>query len=100
MDRLYSSVEITSWENNELAIENAIEVLKGRLRNAPEGVLNDVLQRCDPNTHESLVAWIHTRLDRPTGKRVPRTWSPNKNRSLWVLYAAANLDRPERPPRA
>ena len=44
-NRQYTSVEILGWENNELAIEDAIGILKSRLDEAPEAVLNDVLQR-------------------------------------------------------
>lgn len=98
MDRQFTSTEILSWENNELAIERAIEVLKSRLSEAPKAVLNDVLQRCDPDTHEQLIGWIADRAS--TEKvRLPRDWSPKKNLTLWILYAAADLDRPEQPPK-
>ena len=60
MDRLYTSTEILSWENNDVAIENAIEVLKARLDAVPATVLNDVLDRCDPDTHHGLIDWIST----------------------------------------
>jgi len=91
-------VEILEWENNALAIERAIEVLKTRLHDAPEGVLNDVLKRCDPDTHVALIDWIDARPKSPGRHRVPRTWSPKRNPRVWTLYAAADLERPARPP--
>ena len=98
MDRLYTSTEILSWENNDVAIENAIEVLKARLDAVPATVLNDVLDRCDPDTHHGLIDWISTQTGALQQRRLPREWSPKRNRSLWILYAAADLDRPDTPP--
>ncbi len=99
MERLYSSVEITSWEENDLAIARAVDVLKQRLDGAPAVVLKDILRRCDPQMHHDLVDWVSDRIKDKPGRRLPRTWSPKRNRSLWILYAAADLDRPENPPR-
>ena len=100
MDRQFTSVEILSRENNELAIDNAIEVLKARLGQAPEFVLNDVLNRCDPEIHDTLIDWLADRAKPARKNRLPRSWSPKRNRKLWILYAAADLDRPEQPPKA
>ena len=99
-NRQYTSVEILGWENNELAIEDAIGILKSRLDEAPEAVLNDVLQRCDATTHQDLIGWISDRIETKHRKRLPRDWSPKRNRSLWILYAAADLNRPQSPPKA
>ena len=97
LDRKYASTEILAWENNTLAIENAIEVLKSRLADAPEGVANDILDRCDPKTHASLIDWIDGQVG-PKSGRVPRNWSPKRSRSVWLLYKAADLSCPEDPP--
>ena len=99
MERQFASTELYALENNSLAIENAIEILKRRLRQAPESVANDVLQRCNPNTHEELIDWIQNECT-PASKRVPRRWSPKKNAGVWLLYHAANLECPPNPPRA
>ena len=98
MDRLYTSTQISAWENNDLAIQNAIEVLKTRLDEVPQNVLHDVLHRCDPDTHDTLIDWISSRRGARRQRRLPREWSPKRNRSLWILYAAADLDRPRDPP--
>lgn len=98
MERKFTSVEILQWENNELAIERAVGVLKDRLSEAPVGVLNDVLQRCNPQIHDGLIDWITNHPDAHNRTRLPRAWSPKRNRGLWVLYAAADLDRPDTPP--
>lgn len=98
MDRLYTSTEIQSWENNELAIEYAIERVKSRLDSAPDDVLSDVLNRCDPDTHSDLIGWISNRTSQSKKKSPPRDWSPKRNRKLWILYRAADLDCPADPP--
>lgn len=98
MDRQFTSTEILQKENNALAIERAVLVLKDRLNEAPGNVLNDVLDRCDPETHNGLIDWISTRSSSAPHRRLPREWSPKKNRSLWILYAAADLERPVEPP--
>ena len=98
MDRQFTSVEIQSWENNELAIEYAIERVKSRLDAAPDDVLNDVLNRCDPDTHNDLIGWISNRVNQSKKKRPPRNWSPKRNLRLWLLYTAAALDCPADPP--
>ncbi|MDA8585875.1 hypothetical protein N9L47_06325 [Rhodobacteraceae bacterium] len=98
MDRLYTSVEILSRENNELAIKHAIERVKSRLNAAPDGVLDDVLDRCNPETHGDLIGWIYSRTRQTKKKRPPRDWSPKRNRKLWLLYTAADLDCPADPP--
>ena len=78
--------------------EKSVKTLKTRLKDAPECVLNDVLDRCDPETHGELIDWIFTRSDAPAPGRLPRAWSPKKNKKVWILYAAADLNRPEHPP--
>ena len=83
-----------------MAIEHAIGVLKNRLADAPEGVLDDVLKRCDTETHKDLIGWLSRRASTSRRKRIPREWSPKRNQSLWILYAAADLDRPLDPPKA
>lgn len=98
MNRQFTSTELVARENNELAIENAIEILKSRLDEAPQGVLNDVLKRCDTDTHQELIGWIAERAPETRGKRPPRTWSPKRNRRIWILYRAANLNCPTDPP--
>lgn len=98
MDRQFSSTEILQKENNVLAIEQAIVVLKDRLNEAPGNVLNDVLERCHSETHNGLITWISARSNGTPKRRLPREWSPKKNRSLWILYAAADLERPTHPP--
>ena len=99
VNRQYTSVEILEWENNALAIERAVEVLKDQLADAPTGVLNDVMRRCDPKTHDDLIGWIADQPEVANSGRLPRAWSPKRNRRLWMLYAAADLERPENPPR-
>ena len=98
MNRHYTATEILAWENNDLAIERAIETLKNRLSEAPEGVLNDVMKRCHPDRHGELIGWLSDRVQPSRFRRVPRAWSPKRNRPLWILYAAADLDRPRHPP--
>lgn len=97
LQRKYASTEILAWENNALAIENAIEVLKARLADAPEGVANDILDRCDPKTHAGLIDWLGGQIA-PASARVPRKWSPKRSRSVWILYKAADLTCPDDPP--
>ena len=97
LNRKFASTEILAWENNTLAIENAIEVLKKRLSDAPNGVANDILDRCDPDTHASLIDWLGAKAS-PKSQRLPRDWSPKRNRSVWLLYKAADLSCPEDPP--
>ena len=98
MERQFASTELMAIENNALAIERAVDILKSRLRDAPSGVSKDVLERCDPATHADLIEWIHSECA-PTSKRVPRTWSPRRNTGIWLLYHAANLSCPPNPPR-
>ncbi len=98
MDRLYASTEVVAWENNDLAIDYAVQRLKSRLNDAPDCVLNDVLRRCDPERHDDLIGWLSDRVHPARKRRVPRVWSPKRNRPLWILYAAADLDRPPHPP--
>ena len=99
MKRQFASTELQALENNALAIENAITVLKDRLAHAPQGVANDVLQRCDPDMHAELIDWLEP-LQMDKARRVPRLWSPKRNRRVWMLYQAADLDCPSKPPRA
>lgn len=98
MKRLFASTELQALENNALAIENAIETLKARLRSAPEGVAEDVLKRCTPETHRDLIEWIRTECP-PVRRRLPRQWSPKCNTGIWLLYRAADLECPLDPPR-
>lgn len=98
MERQFASTELLALENNELAIERAIGVLKNRLRDAPNEVANDVLARCDPATHNDLIAWIEAQCA-PAKGRLPRAWSPKKSTRTWLLYHAANLECPPEPPR-
>lgn len=98
MDRKFASTELYALENNALAIETAIAVLKSRLRDAPPPVANDVLRRCDPEMHGDLIDWIQAQCD-PKRGRTPRRWSPHRNTSVWILYQAANLECPPNPPR-
>lgn len=98
MERQFASTALYALENNAVAIENAIATLKIRLREAPQGVANDVLARCDPATHGELIDWIRSECA-PGGKRVPREWSPRRNPGVWLLYYAANLECPADPPR-
>lgn len=98
MDRKFASTELYALENNALAIEKAIETLKTRLRDAPQGVANDVLTRCDPTSHADLIDWIQSECT-PAAHRVPRSWSPKRNTGVWILYRAANLACPPDPPR-
>ena len=97
IERKYTLTEISAWENNDLAVENAIETLKTRLTEAPEGVTNDVLSRCNPETHAGLIDWLGGKVI-PNAQPVPRAWSPSKNARVWLLYKAADLECPERPP--
>lgn len=97
MDRPFASTEILAWENNDLAILNAIEVLKKRLAEAPEGVASDILDRCDPETHAGLIDWLGGQVA-PKPRRLPRDWSPKRNRRTWILYKAADLTCPDTPP--
>ena len=99
MNRQYAATEVLARENDDLAIDYAIRRLKSRLNDAPADVLNDVLQRCDPDRHVDLIGWIANRSKSTGCRRVPRDWSPKKNKKLWILYAAADLDRPDNPPR-
>lgn len=98
MERKFASTELQALENNTLAIERAIETLKARLRDAPQGVANDVLTRCDPTTHADLIDWIRETCE-PANQRLPRKWSPKRNTGVWLLYHAANLECPPNPPR-
>ncbi len=97
-NRKFASTELYALENDFLAIENAIETLKTRLRQAPQGVANDVLTRCDPDKHGELIDWIQSELPNRQ-RRLPRNWSPKRNARLWLLYHAAALDCPDDPPR-
>lgn len=97
LDRKFASTEIVAWENNALAIENAIEILKARLADAPNGVANDILDRCDPETHAGLIDWLGTKVT-PKAQRLPKDWSPKRNRKVWLLYKAADLSCPDDPP--
>ena len=99
MERQFASTELYALENNALAIENAIETLKCRRRDAPGEVANDVLARCHPDTHADLIDWIRSRYE-PAKGRLPRNWSPKRNTRTWLLYHAANLECPPDPPRA
>lgn len=94
----HASTELLELENNELAIRNAISRVKSRLRDAPDCVANDVLNRCDPETHSDLIDWLSNRVS-PSTKRLPRKWSPKKDIRTWMLYYAADLKRPANPPR-
>lgn len=98
LERKFASTEILARENNALAIENAIEVLKMRLADAPNGVANDILDRCDPKTHAGLIDWLGGQVVSNSG-RVPKNWSPKRNPSVWLLYKAADLSCPDDPPR-
>lgn len=98
MERQFASTELYALENDFLAIENAIETLKTRLRDAPQGVASDVLKRCKPGTHAELMEWIRSECP-PVEQRLPRHWSPKRNPGLWLLYHAADLDCPSDPPR-
>ncbi len=98
MERQFASTELYALENNDLAIENAIETLKTRLRGAPQGVANDVLKRCKPDTHAELIDWLGS-VCAAGERRIPRQWSPKRNTGLWLLYHAADLDCPANPPR-
>lgn len=98
MDRKFASTELYALENNALAIETAISVLKSRLRDAPGPVANDVLRRCNSETHSELMDWIRKKCD-PQGGRPPKNWSPRCNTGVWLLYHAANLECPPDPPR-
>ena len=98
MERQFASTELYALENNALALENAIEILKARLRMAPQCVANDVLARCDPVTHGELIAWIRAECI-PGRGRIPRDWSPRRNTGVWLLYRAADLACPSNPPR-
>ena len=97
MERKFASTELQALENNASAIERAIEALKARLRDAPQGVANDVLTRCDPTAHAELIDWIHETC-KPANGRPPRNWSPKRNTRVWLLYYAANLECPPNPP--
>lgn len=99
MKRQFASTELYALENNDLAIEQAIEQLKARLRHAPAGVAQDVLSRCKPETHAELMEWLAREGTVETG-RVPRQWSPKRNVALWLLYHAADLTCPTTPPRS
>jgi len=55
MERQFASTELYALEDNALAVENAISVLKARLAHAPQAVVNDVIRRCDPDTHQALI---------------------------------------------
>ncbi len=98
VNRKFASTELYALENDFLAIENAIETLKTRLRTAPHGVANDVLTRCDPEKHANLIDWIQSECS-PGQRRLPRHWSPKRNAGVWLLYHAAALDCPDDPPR-
>ncbi|MDJ0638306.1 MAG: hypothetical protein QNJ20_05695 [Paracoccaceae bacterium] len=98
MERLFASTELYALEDNALAIENAIETLKGRLQGAPLGVASDVLKRCDPETHAELIDWLSDRCDGARWRRLPKAWSPKRDLSTWMLYQAADLTCPESPP--
>lgn len=93
----YAFTDILALENNDLAIENAIETLKTKLVDAPEGVANDVLNRCHPETHAGLIDWLGGKVT-PNAQPVPRAWSPQKNTRIWLLYKAADLECPADPP--
>lgn len=97
MERQFASTELYALEDNALAIENAISILKDRLANAPESVIRDVLRRCDPETHGALIDWL-SGLDPSRARRVPRQWSPKRNLRVWMLYRAADLKCPANPP--
>lgn len=97
MERQFASTELYALEDNALAIEYAIERVKSRLRDAPAGVANDVLNRCDPETHADLIDWLGNQQSNK--RRVPRAWSPKRNIRLWLLYHAAALNCPPDPPR-
>ncbi len=99
MERQFASTELYALENNALAIETAIEALKARLRDAPQGVANDVLARCRPETHAKLMDWLEPACA-SRARRIPRDWSPKRNTGVWLLYQAADLDCPDDPPRA
>lgn len=98
MERQFASTEIYALENEFLAIENAIETLKAKLLDAPQGVASDVLKRCDPEAHAELINWIRAECP-ATKQRLPRNWSPKRNSRVWLLYQAANLACPADPPR-
>lgn len=98
LERKFASTELYALENDFLAIENAVETLKRRLHGAPQGVANDVLQRCDPERHAELIDWIQASCP-PDQRRLPRSWSPKRNTGLWLLYHAAALECPHDPPR-
>jgi|GEM_PF-6084466 hypothetical protein len=97
MERQFASTELYALEDNALAVENAISVLKARLAHAPQAVVNDVIRRCDPDTHQALIDWLAPK--RADGWRpVPRRWSPRRNLRVWMLYQAADLRCPPTPP--
>ncbi|MCG6884771.1 MAG: hypothetical protein LJE62_13555 [Silicimonas sp.] len=99
MKRQFASTELYALEDNALAIEHAIERVKSRLRDAPQGVAQDVLKRCRPDTHAGLIDWLQSSGAAGKG-RLPRAWSPKRNARLWMLYYAADLDCPPDPPRS
>ncbi|MEO1537628.1 MAG: hypothetical protein AAFR73_07835 [Pseudomonadota bacterium] len=98
MEKKFASSDLYALENNAVAIENAIEALKSRLSKAPGQVANDVLARCNPDTHADLIDWIRERHT-PANGRLPRRWSPRRDTGVWLLYHAANLECPPDPPR-
>ena len=44
-----------------------------------------------------LIGWLEGQVA-PRKRRVPRDWSPKKNRKVWILYKAADLTCPDHPP--
>lgn len=98
MKRRFASAELYALENNDVAIERAIEQVKLRLLDAPDGVAGDVLKRCKPETHADLINWLKMQKT-PSSRRIPRNWSPKRNVGLWLLYQAAELSCPVNPPR-
>lgn len=101
-NRAYTSVEILARENNALAVNRAVSVLKAHLESMTDqpAVWRDVHARCKEEQHLSLIQWIEDRMPAQTGReRFPKVYSPKHNLSVWMLYQAADLDCPIEPPK-
>ena len=99
--RQYTSVEILAWEENALAVNTAIDVLKSHLEAIPDlpAVWRDVQARCKDEVHLGLIDWIDQHM--PPGHAqggLPKAYSPKRNLSTWMLYQAADLECPDEPP--
>lgn len=88
--RQYTSVEKLAWEENALAVNTAVSVLKTHLEAIPDlrAVWRVVLARCNEKLHLGLIGWIAQHMLPSDAQKAPA-------KSNFHLRSA--LTEPKRP---